>query len=144
MVGAAWHCVVETELILGEGATRNDSLSHEPGPWGRNLTAVASKGHTLSAVAASGGISDGKECLEGAAGGDTFSVVEGLSSSVSPAGATIRLVTNEVDNIGAFGPLLASVKVNWEVGRSGVVLGSSLNSPFGINDGSHDLLDFLL
>ena len=67
VVSAGWHSVVEAEFVLTERTARNNTLSHEPGPWSGDLTTIASERHTLGAIAASSGVSDGKESLELAA-----------------------------------------------------------------------------
>ena len=54
------------------------------------------------------------------------------------------MITDEADNVGAFGPLVTSVEVSGKVGILGVGLGGSLDGPLWVDDGSHQLFDFFV
>ena len=43
VMGALWHGVVEAQFVFTVSTSGNDTSSLEPGPWGANLTTIASE-----------------------------------------------------------------------------------------------------
>lgn len=85
VVSALGHGVVVAQFILAVVSTGDDTSSLEPVPGGGNLTTVATEGEASGAIAAGSSVGNGEESLEFTTGGDAHSVIESLSSAVSPA-----------------------------------------------------------
>jgi len=141
VVSALGHGVIVTQEVVSEVTASDNTGALEPAPWGSNLATIASETEAGRSVAAAGSVSDGKKGC--ATSGDTGSVVESLGGSVSPAGAAVRLVTDVVDHGLASGPGSASVEASGEVNVGSCVSLVGRDSPLGVNDSSHQALDFL-
>ena len=144
VVSALWHGVGVAEVLVAIVSTGDDTGALEPGPWGSDLTTIASEGEALDATAAAGGISDREEVGEGSASGNAHTVVEGLGGSVGPAGSAVGLVADVVDHALALWPLGTGIEGLWEsvvVDRHGLLL--EVDGPLWVNNGSHEGLDLL-
>ena len=85
VMSALGHGVVETEFIITEVTTGNNTSTVEPSPRGTNLTTVAAHGLAVNEVAASSGICDGQKSGESTLSGDADTVIESLGGAVGPA-----------------------------------------------------------
>lgn len=119
VVVAWWESVWLAVSRLVVEVSSDQSVVDPISPGGRRISSVAS----LSAEESAAGeqVLGGDLGLEGSVGGDAVSVAHGLSSSESPAGSAVRLISNLGDRLAAW-PLSSRIKVFWEVGIDGLIL----------------------
>ena len=145
VVGTLLHRVVVAGASRSIVTSSDDTGALEPFPWGANLATVAARGHAGKEVAAGSGVSHREKGGELSTGRDAHAIVEGLGSSVSPAGAAVGLVADVVDDGLALGPVGTGIE---GVGH-GVsehhrgVTSAHLDGPVGVDDSAHEALDLL-
>ena len=145
VVGALRHGVVVASASGAVITSSHDTGPGEPRPGGANLATIAAHGLALKESAAGSGVGNREKGGEISTGSDAHAIVEGLSRSVSPAGAAVGLVADVVDNRLALGPVGTGIE---GVGH-GVsehlrgVTSADLDGPVGVDDSAHEALDFL-
>jgi len=145
VMSALLHGVVEAGASGAVVTASDDTVFLEPLPGGADLATVAAHGLALEEIAAGGGVRDGEESCEVSAGGDADTIVDGLGGAMGPAGATVGLIANVVDDGVALGPLDTRVKGGGDsvVYEHGGVTGALGDGPVGVDDGAHEVLDLL-
>jgi hypothetical protein len=146
VVVAFTHGVIVAQFAVTEVSSRNYTLFGEPFPGGSNLTSIASHGLALEEVAAASGIGDRELVGESTISLNAETIVVSFSGSMGPARTAVRLVTDVVNDRSALGPVGSSIKDLR--GRQGTIGGevsrfNTFNSPLGVDDSSHECLDFL-
>jgi len=146
VVIALTHGVIVAKLVIAEISSGDNTLLGEPFPGSSNLTSIASHGLALDEVAAAGGIGDRKLVGESTVRLNAETIVVSLSGSMGPARTAVRLVADVVDDGRALGPVSSGIKCRRN--RDGSVRGevsrfNTVDSPFGVDDSSHDSLSFL-
>ena len=145
VVGALLHGVVVASALGAVVTSSDDTGPGEPRPGGANLATIAAHGLAGKESAAGSGVGDREEFGELSTGGDAHTIVEGLGSSVSPAGAAVGLIADVVDNRLALGPVGTGIEgVGHGVSEDiWAVTRSQLDGPVGVDDSTHEALDFL-
>ena len=145
VMGTLLHGVVEASSSATVVTSSDDTSSVEPAPWGADLTTVAAEGEALRSIAAGSGVSNGEESLVCTTRADAETIVESLSGTVSPAGTTVGLVTDVVDNRFAISPLSTGIEVSREaiVHEHWGVTNWHLDSPVPINNSAHKASNFI-
>jgi len=125
VMSALLHGVVEAGASGAVVTASDDTVFLEPLPGGDDLATVAAHGLALEEIA------------------DT--IVDGLGGAMGPAGATVGLIANVVDDGVALGPLDTRVKGGGDsvVYEHGGVTGALGDGPVGVDDGAHEVLDLL-
>lgn len=140
VVVAWWEGVWLAVSRLVVEVSGDQSVVDPISPGGRGVSSVAS----LSAEESAAGeqVLGGDLDLAGLVGGNAESVAHGLSSSESPAGSAVRLVSNFLDGL-ALWPLGSGVEVLWEVSVDGLFLFLWELDPFWLLEGSQKSLDII-
>lgn len=119
VVVAWWESVWLAVSRLVVEVSGDQSVVDPISPGGRRISSVASLSAEESAAREQ--VLGGDLDLVGLVGGDAISVTHGFSSSESPAGSAVGLISDFLDGI-AFWPLGSGIEVLWQVGVDGLIL----------------------